>query len=139
MLIVFPFNAPDEEKRLGFFSPQFDNHASGPLVDNEIYHLSDSVHSSGIVFDSTSKGGSRENVEQLESASLSLNNGTTKKSSIGGATVTEKNLRPNELNGNCKQISIADALCTACKQLLIHPVVLNCGHGILLHLKFVRL
>ncbi|XP_031285499.1 E3 ubiquitin-protein ligase PRT1-like [Pistacia vera] len=29
---------------------------------------------------------------------------------------------------NCKQISIADVKCTACKQLLFNPVVLNCGH-----------
>jgi hypothetical protein len=30
---------------------------------------------------------------------------------------------------NCKQVSVADVLCSACKQLLYHPVVLNCGHG----------
>ncbi|KAF2296441.1 hypothetical protein GH714_038018 [Hevea brasiliensis] len=34
-----------------------------------------------------------------------------------------------EPNGNCKMVSITDVQCTACKQLLFHPVVLNCGHG----------
>lgn len=31
----------------------------------------------------------------------------------------------------CKQVSVADVLCLACKQLLFRPLVLNCGHGIL--------
>ncbi|KAL8213941.1 hypothetical protein R6Q57_003390 [Mikania cordata] len=30
--------------------------------------------------------------------------------------------------GNCKQVTVADALCSSCKQLLFQPVVLNCGH-----------
>uniref|UniRef100_A0A199U9V3 RING-type domain-containing protein n=1 Tax=Manihot esculenta TaxID=3983 RepID=A0A199U9V3_MANES len=32
-------------------------------------------------------------------------------------------------NGNFKMVSITDVQCTACKQLLFRPVVLNCGHG----------
>lgn len=73
-------------------------------------------------------------MEQLESVSVAMNNGTSDQSSIEGITVAGKKLPPNELNDNCKQISIVDVLCTTCKQLLIHPVVLNCGHGMLVHL-----
>lgn len=47
---------------------------------------------------------------------------------IIGTPVDEKKLPQNEL---CLQqkISVADVMCTMCKQLLFHPVVLNCGHG----------
>ncbi|XP_062024743.1 E3 ubiquitin-protein ligase PRT1-like [Rosa rugosa] len=31
-------------------------------------------------------------------------------------------------SGSPKQISVADVLCAACKELLFRPVVLNCGH-----------
>ncbi|XP_050207061.1 E3 ubiquitin-protein ligase PRT1 [Mercurialis annua] len=37
--------------------------------------------------------------------------------------------KEQECNGNCKQLSISDAQCNACKQLLFRPVFLNCGHG----------
>lgn len=129
-----PLNVPEDERRCDFFSPQFDDHAHGPIVDNECQHLNDSMQFSGIFCESSGKVGSHENMEQLESGSVAVNNGISKQFSIDGVTVAENKLPPNELNGNRKQISIADALCTACKQLLIHPVVLNCGHGILVHL-----
>ncbi|KAI6674456.1 hypothetical protein NL676_002362 [Syzygium grande] len=29
---------------------------------------------------------------------------------------------------SCKQITVSDVLCAECKQLLFHPVALNCGH-----------
>ncbi|XP_006479295.2 E3 ubiquitin-protein ligase PRT1 isoform X4 [Citrus sinensis] len=119
----------EDERRYDFFSPQLDNHACGPLVDNECHHLNDSMQFSRIFCGSSSKTGSHENMEQLESVSVAMNNGTSEQSSIEGITVAGKKLPPNELNHNCKQISIVDVLCTACKQLLIHPVVLNCGHG----------
>ena len=30
---------------------------------------------------------------------------------------------------SCKQVTISDVTCAACKQLFYRPVVLNCGHG----------
>lgn len=118
----------EDERRYDFFSPQLDNHACGPLVDNECHHLNDSMQFSGIFCGSSSKTGSHENMEQLQPVSVAMKNGTSEQSSIEGITVAGKKLPPNELNDNCKQISIVDVLCTACKQLLIRPVVLNCGH-----------
>ncbi|KAL9431288.1 hypothetical protein AB3S75_026468 [Citrus x aurantiifolia] len=118
----------EDERRYDSFSPQLDNHACGPLVDNECHHLNDSMQFSRIFCGSSSKTGSHENMEQLESVSVAMKNGTSEQSSIEGITVAGKKLPPNELNDNCKQILIVDVLCTACKQLLIRPVVLNCGH-----------
>lgn len=40
-----------------------------------------------------------------------------------------KTLDVHENDKVSKQISKDDLLCTACKELLVRPVVLNCGHG----------
>ncbi|XP_065875068.1 E3 ubiquitin-protein ligase PRT1 [Euphorbia lathyris] len=34
-----------------------------------------------------------------------------------------------EPKGSCKQLAVTDVECTSCKQVLFHPVFLNCGHG----------
>lgn len=49
------------------------------------------------------------------------------------------NVHENDLPENnkvSKQISKDDLLCLSCEKLLVRPVVLNCGHGIILHLCF---
>ncbi|KAK4847597.1 hypothetical protein QYF36_003719 [Acer negundo] len=104
----------EEEKTMGSFSPQFDSHSCQPLLD----HMGNSAQSFTIVNESTSEGGIHEN------------NGTTipVQSSGGTVAIMEKNSPKNKLNGNRKQIAVTDVLCSACKQLLIHPVALNCGH-----------
>lgn len=43
------------------------------------------------------------------------------------------------LDENNKQISKDDLLCLACKELLVRPVVLNCGHGIITFLIYLLL
>ncbi|XP_058101501.1 E3 ubiquitin-protein ligase PRT1 [Magnolia sinica] len=56
--------------------------------------------------------------------------------SCPGGSGTNRNLALEENNflengtasGICKQVSVTDVLCTACKQLLFRPAVLNCGH-----------
>lgn len=40
------------------------------------------------------------------------------------------NVHENDLPKN--GISKDDLLCSACKELLVRPVVLNCGHGIII-------
>ncbi|XP_076894796.1 E3 ubiquitin-protein ligase PRT1-like isoform X3 [Bidens hawaiensis] len=45
------------------------------------------------------------------------------------SSFTEENkLNDGNSSGNCKQVTVTDVLCSACKQLLFGPVVLNCGH-----------
>ncbi|KAK1427146.1 hypothetical protein QVD17_15829 [Tagetes erecta] len=48
--------------------------------------------------------------------------------SVGSSSSEENQANDGNSGGNCKQITVADALCYACKQLLYQPVVLNCGH-----------
>jgi hypothetical protein len=47
---------------------------------------------------------------------------------IGTPSVDGKRLPQNEHNQKPK-ILVADLMCPMCKQMLIHPVGLNCGHG----------
>ncbi|KAK3405962.1 hypothetical protein EUGRSUZ_K02171 [Eucalyptus grandis] len=42
--------------------------------------------------------------------------------------VEEENAHPVGSDQSCKRITASDVLCTECKQLLFHPVALNCGH-----------
>lgn len=48
--------------------------------------------------------------------------------SINPSPSEEKKSNDESSAENCKQVTVADVLCTACKQLLFRPVVLNCGH-----------
>ncbi|KAM7271977.1 hypothetical protein ACFE04_031191 [Oxalis oulophora] len=45
-----------------------------------------------------------------------------------GNSVEEKGNPENKADEKHELVSIADALCAACKQFLIYPLVLNCGH-----------
>ncbi|CAI9107442.1 OLC1v1006793C1 [Oldenlandia corymbosa var. corymbosa] len=42
--------------------------------------------------------------------------------------VDHGDFHPTVANGTCQTITVDDALCTFCNQLVYHPVVLNCGH-----------
>ncbi|KAG1353991.1 putative E3 ubiquitin-protein ligase PRT1 [Cocos nucifera] len=48
----------------------------------------------------------------------------SKSTASKGTTFPENGLE----NGICKQISVDDVMCALCKELLYHPIVLNCGH-----------
>ncbi|XP_065875904.1 E3 ubiquitin-protein ligase PRT1-like isoform X2 [Euphorbia lathyris] len=87
----------EEEKKRGFFSPQFDSNAHGSHAHKE-HELSNHLHSS---------------------CTISKSNSFSKPCSTGN----------EEPNGSGKELSMIDVECTSCKQLLFHPVFLNCGHG----------
>ncbi|KAJ7950419.1 E3 ubiquitin-protein ligase PRT1 [Quillaja saponaria] len=132
----------EEEKRRGFFSPQFEAEACGSQakVDN---HGSSSCcttmdldSSSCLEPFSTTKEEPPAQMEelgsviqrQLEGTIISEQASEGKKDAMGTLSVEGENLPGNEQKGQDKKISIADLLCMACKQLLFHPIVLNCGH-----------
>ncbi|XP_021907222.1 E3 ubiquitin-protein ligase PRT1 isoform X2 [Carica papaya] len=72
------------------------------------------------------------NAEQSESGSRvkdnSLHDIKQRPEAIKSRSIEGNKLCQNKINGIPEQISVADLLCAACKQLLFHPVVLNCGH-----------
>ena len=41
----------------------------------------------------------------------------------------KNSLLSHQQSGSSQQISVADVLCAACKDLVFRPVVVNCGHG----------
>ncbi|KAA8543477.1 hypothetical protein F0562_021028 [Nyssa sinensis] len=130
----------EEEKEMGFFSPQFDELLCASHTNEKLNHLGDlgqfstriSQDNLSTDFSSSRDGEPCANMDQLESLSFFQDNGTaiSKQFSTGTfeasstVAVEEKKLPQR----TCQQVSIADLLCAACKQLLFRPVVLNCGH-----------
>ncbi|KAK9281179.1 hypothetical protein L1049_004074 [Liquidambar formosana] len=109
----------EQEKKSGYFSPQFDAHVCGLHSSQELSQLGNPAHYSTTI--------SQSNTCSDETIVLQKNcNG--KLEVTRSVAVEEKNLPQYNPNGNCKQVSIANVLCAACKQLLFQPAVLNCGH-----------
>ncbi|XWS76103.1 hypothetical protein CRYUN_Cryun01aG0148300 [Craigia yunnanensis] len=108
----------DEEKRVGYFSPEFNGHARESQADGEFNYLGSPTHSDS---PSTSKEKLNKPAGQVESHY----NGTTRTKENSDGVNQIKPAAGEEKD----QVSVADLLCTACKQLLFRPVVLNCGHA----------
>lgn len=114
----------EEEEKEDCFSPQF-------ICD----HPENSPTSTTI--NQTSNSCSTESFESIEQAGSSNHNGDEgiiseysserKPQIIGTPSVDGKRLPQNEHNQKPK-ILVADLMCPMCKQMLIHPVGLNCGH-----------
>ncbi|KAH7517532.1 hypothetical protein FEM48_Zijuj09G0075000 [Ziziphus jujuba var. spinosa] len=112
----------EEEKENDCFSPQLDAHAHNLQADQDLENPACKESSA--------------TMKQLDSISHISDNGTTvpeqgtngNPEATGIAIDIDKNFPQNQHSGNCKQISVADVLCAACKQMLFCPVVLNCGH-----------
>ncbi|KAK7255944.1 hypothetical protein RIF29_29373 [Crotalaria pallida] len=129
----------EEEKETGLYSPQFD--ADTGRSQAKFGHSGSSSSCSNINLVSNSCNvGLSECVEQLqlsecmEQIQSTTHEGTiySEHSSNGapdgiGIHAEGKKLPENELLPQQK-ISVEDVMCTMCKQLLFHPVVLNCGH-----------
>ncbi|XP_019461902.1 PREDICTED: E3 ubiquitin-protein ligase PRT1-like [Lupinus angustifolius] len=124
----------EEEKKTGFYSPQFD--ADTGRSQTKFGHSGSPSSSSSInLVSNTCNGGTSECIERLQSAAQEGDEGTIvfEHSSygapigIGTPSAEGKLLSENELLPQQK-ISVEDVMCTMCKQLLFHPVVLNCGH-----------
>ncbi|GJW35937.1 E3 ubiquitin protein ligase PRT1-like protein isoform X1 [Tanacetum coccineum] len=71
---------------------------------------------------------SDEEVDQpvIAEQSSDINSGDSM--SINPSSTIESKSKDRGSAENCKQMTVADVLCAACKQLLFRPVALNCGH-----------
>ncbi|XP_039160686.1 E3 ubiquitin-protein ligase PRT1-like [Eucalyptus grandis] len=128
----------EEEKKMETFSPQFDALAwrSGDEEQQKLSHSSQS-HMTCSGPNSSMETGSfsgepqagkvqSEPVEGIDSYGPSSPKQDLKLEH--DITVQEENAHPVGSDQSCKQITASDVLCAECKQLLFHPVSLNCGH-----------
>ncbi|KAL6217716.1 hypothetical protein ACLB2K_010933 [Fragaria x ananassa] len=116
----------EEEAETGVFSPQLDVQAWSSQANQESNVLGYSI--------------SKEltaNMETTGSVSYDQNDGTAVSRPTDGGDYEGKenvtdhvknSLLSHQQSGSSKQISVADVLCAACKDLVFRPVVLNCGH-----------
>ncbi|KAG4924854.1 hypothetical protein AAZX31_18G155300 [Glycine max] len=119
----------EEEKQSGFYSPQFDP----DTCESQAKFGHSGIPSSSSNLNLTSNScnvGTSECLEQSGSAANEGDDGTIYydgESDIIGTPAKGKKMPQEELSVQ-RKLSVADVTCTMCKQLLFHPVVLNCGH-----------
>ncbi|XP_014498205.1 E3 ubiquitin-protein ligase PRT1 isoform X1 [Vigna radiata var. radiata] len=119
----------EEEKKSGFYSPQFDPET----CESQAKFGHSGIPSSTSIMNLTSNscnGGTSECMEQSGSTTHERDEGTgysNGEPDIVGTPAKRKKL-PQEDISLQQKLSVADVTCTMCKQLLFHPVVLNCGH-----------
>lgn len=123
----------EEENDAHCFCPQFEDHSDTMTVNSYSYHAS-SERSNLCGF-----------VDQLdcdtchdEATNVPRNSNSRDFEGDSDLSLEEKKLPENgQVNGIHRQLSTDDVLCVACKQLLLRPSVLNCGHGEFLHFCLV--
>lgn len=134
--LVVGFLSPEQEKKDGVFSPQLNAYAVNSQTNKQPELLAEAGHSC--------EGGCQSNsypestMEQSDSVPIVHDYGTTtsrstsEKGSEPNPTDAEDKCFSQNEDGACRQLLFTDVLCAGCSQLLFHPVVLNCGHGMIL-------
>ncbi|KAI3915618.1 hypothetical protein MKX01_015443 [Papaver californicum] len=120
------------EKKWGVFSPQFDLSSSCVNSEPKAPHPptnSISCHetNSSVTTNPTPTENSQFFVELSHGGSANFPEKNAENSVITKNVYIEENTYLNYKA--CKPVSINDALCITCKQLLFQPVILNCGHA----------
>lgn len=133
----------EREEETRCFSPRFDAYGGGSHTYKKLKIEADPADPSITVFefklcpDSSSNRVKKHFADLMQRQPVSLPQDfvipISKQTSGGnpqGATLADEEnvVLKNNLDQTCEQLSIADVQCTACKQLLFRPVVLNCGH-----------
>lgn len=140
-------HVPETEEEMGCFSPRFDAPQGGSNTNKKLKIAVYPEDSSITVVefklcpDSSSKRVKEHFANLMQQQPVSLLQDLvipiSKQPSSGtqGATLTdeENDVLENNYDPNCEQLLVADVQCAACKQLLLRPVVLNCGHGMLIY------
>ncbi|TKY66107.1 E3 ubiquitin-protein ligase PRT1 [Spatholobus suberectus] len=118
----------EEEKKSGFYSPQFD-----PDTCESQAKFGHSAIPSSSIMNLTSNSCNVGTSECMKQSGATAHEGdevtvySDGEPDIIGTPAKVKKL-PQEKLSLQQKLSVADVTCTMCKQLLFHPVVLNCGH-----------
>ncbi|XP_009629471.1 E3 ubiquitin-protein ligase PRT1 [Nicotiana tomentosiformis] len=109
----------EEEKEVGYFSPQFDDYLSESCGKTDLVLDTASPHSIP-----SQKCGSAGEGEHSSVVFPAISCSETKED----AKSKNLNFADEHTSASSKQVLITDLLCGICKLLLYRPVVLNCGH-----------
>lgn len=118
-LLFSSSHVPEEERKMGFFSPNFDGFCASHAKEE----------SCNINVQAQSSIASNQDSFPADMSKTDTNvqlNGCRASSRPGGIG---SSLLQTSSDDFSHQILIDDVLCVTCKQLLFRPVVLNCGHG----------
>ncbi|XP_028780967.1 E3 ubiquitin-protein ligase PRT1-like [Neltuma alba] len=121
----------EEEKKGGCYSPQFDGDNLASEVKLDHLGTSSSCYTGNLVSNPQNIGLSAS-MEPSGSETEMQHKGTICSKDVFGGTPealgTPAQAKVLPQNDRQQRISVADVMCSTCKQLLFHPVVLNCGH-----------
>lgn len=106
-----------EEKKSRYFSPQLDAHLWTP------------VGSKSLDADSSCKSEAEASSDIEQTIGKDTDNHTLNAHELNVVVDEADGAQGNKSNENEKPISVPDVLCMSCKQLLVRPIVLNCGDG----------
>ncbi|KAJ8639176.1 hypothetical protein MRB53_015870 [Persea americana] len=114
----------EEENDADCFSPQFEDHSDTTTVNSYACHASSERSNLGGFVDQLDCDTCHD-----EATNAPRNSNSRDFEGDSNISLEEKKLPENgQVNGIHKQLSTDDVLCVACKQLLLRPSVLNCGH-----------
>ncbi|KAK6937654.1 hypothetical protein RJ641_031162 [Dillenia turbinata] len=133
----------DEERKMGYFSPQIKAHPNSSHIHEETDVTFDSTPSVTKISQSCMSRDScsyeakisdqimQASASELHESELAVMGDTSAAhSKANKAGLAEEMILPSDkVYASAYQVSVDDALCNACKQLLLQPVVLNCGHA----------
>lgn len=115
---------PEEETKADCYSPQFDGDNLGS--SSSCYSGNPISNPQNVSLSASKEQCSAETQEKHKVMICSKDVYEVTPEAFGSSGQVK--LMPQ--NHREQKISVADVMCSSCKQLLFHPVVLNCGHGI---------
>lgn len=129
-------HVPEEEKEMGYFSPQINGSAYVSQSGETRIKLSDAEPS--LNSSSVRAGECLEKIYPVQSGSVNQDFGLAnlldgRKDITATSVINAEDRNSNQIHesGTHEQVSVDDVLCGSCKQMLFRPIILNCGHGMI--------
>ncbi|GMH20412.1 hypothetical protein Nepgr_022253 [Nepenthes gracilis] len=120
----------EEEKQTGYFSPVLDESSSGLHIVKKLASLGESEQSFAASSPSNLSSVPYTACEDRMCAKMRHSQSHhVLQDGVRTSATKEDSLSQNNGDVDFNEVSVTDVLCSACKQLIYRPAVLNCGHG----------